>query len=55
MQLKLFLGPEDATERLWERLDPDAGRTFLQALARAIAKAVTPPRRHAKPEGSHDR
>lgn len=55
MQLKLFLGPEDAAERLWERLDPDARRTFLQALARAIAKAVAHPHGHSKPEGSHDR
>jgi uncharacterized membrane protein len=55
MQLKLFLGPEDATVRLWEQLDPDARRMFLQALARAIAKAVAHPPLHPKPEDAHDR
>jgi len=55
MQLKLFLEPEDATARLWEQLDPDARRMFLQALARAIAKAAADPPTHPKPEDAHER
>ena len=55
MQLKLFLEPEDATAHLWERLDPDARRMFLQALARAIAKAAAHQHAHPKPEDTRDR
>lgn len=55
MQLKLFLEPEEATARLWEQLDPDARRMFLQALARVIAKAIVRPPLHPKSENAHDR
>ena len=55
MQLKLFLEPKDAATHLWEQLDPDARRNFLQTLARAIAKAAAHSHTHPKPEDHHDR
>jgi uncharacterized membrane protein len=53
MQLKLFLEPNDAAATVWDQLDPDARRLFLQAFARAIAKAASRP--HPKPEDRHER
>jgi len=51
MQLKLFHEPNEAAATLWEQIDPDARRLFLQTLARAIAKIVA----HPKPEARHER
>lgn len=56
MQLKLsFLDSEDPTTPLWTNLDPEAQRTLVQALARAIEKATFPQHNHKNPEDSHDR
>ena len=51
MQLKLFQESNEAIATVWEQLDPDARRLFLQTLARAIAKVAALP----KLEAHHDR
>ena len=43
MQLLLNIArPDEPTAGAWEQLDPKARRLFLDALIRAIAKAVRP-------------
>lgn len=43
MQLMLsIVRPADPHADAWERLDPKAKKAFLDALARALAKAIRP-------------
>lgn len=56
--MQLNLGFPDATDQttpVWDKLDPNARRAFLQALARAIAQAVRPRRNDEPEENRHDR
>jgi len=54
MQLQLTIaGPANPQTDTWERLDSKTKRLFLDALTRAIAKAVRP-ELFAR-EGNHDR
>ena len=54
MQLLLSIAkPADPPADTWERLDPKARKLFLDALSRAIAKAVRP--ELFVHEGNHDR
>lgn len=56
MQLKLsFLESVDPTTPLWAKLDPEAQRALVHALARAIEKAACPQQNDENPEDSHDR
>ena len=56
MQLKLsFLDSEDPPTPLWTKLDPEAQRSLVQTLARAIEKATLPQPNDKNPEDSHDR
>lgn len=55
MQLTLdVLSPADPAVDTWKQLDPEAKKAFLEALARAIAKAVSPDL-FERTEADHDR
>lgn len=56
MQPKLgFPDAADPTAPVWDELDPEARRSFLQALARVIAKAIRHPQNDKSQEKRHDR
>jgi hypothetical protein len=56
MQLKLgFPDAADPTTPIWDELDPEARRAFLQALARVIAQAIRHPQNDKSQEECHDR
>lgn len=56
MQLNLgFPETVDPTLPVWDAIDPEAQREFLQTLARVIAKAVRHPGNAEYNEDRHDR
>jgi TRAP-type C4-dicarboxylate transport system substrate-binding protein len=56
MQLTLdFPATPDSSTPLWDELDPEARRAFLQALARVIAQAMRHPQTEKNQEEPHDR
>lgn len=42
LQLTFLQEPHNPTADVWEQLDPQARKEFVDALARTIAKAVRP-------------
>ena len=56
MQLKLgFPDAADPPTPVWDELDPEARRAFLQVLARVIAQAIRHPPNDKSQEERHDR